>query len=113
MKIDETGDLVIGEDGILETLSGAETTAQNIRMTLKAEKGDFPLVPGHGTNYETILKEDTDLQSIEEEYRESIYQETGISMVEEIKAKKENRELRVTFRAVTKEGETIESEVIR
>ena len=113
MKIDETGDLVIGEDGSLETVSGAETTAQNIRMTLKAEKEDFPLVPGHGTNYETILKEDTDLQSIEEEYRESIYQETGISMVEEIKAKKENRELRVTFRAVTKEGETIESEVIR
>ena len=34
-------------------------------------------------------------------------------MVEEIKAKKENRELRVTFRAVTKEGETIESEVVR
>ena len=45
LKIDETGDLVIGEDGIMETLSGIDTTAQNIRMNLKTGIGDFHLFP--------------------------------------------------------------------
>ena len=111
LKIDETGDLVIGDDGIMETLSGIDTTAQNIRMNLKTGVGDFPLVPSHGTNYEKIFKEDTELQDIEEEFRESIYQESAVTMVEDLTAEKYGREMYVSFRAVTAAGETLESEV--
>lgn len=111
LKIDETGDLVIGEDGIMETLSGIDTTAQNIRMNLKTGIGDFPLVPSHGTDYEKIFKEDTELQDIAEEFRESIYQESAVTMVEDLTTAKEGRDMHVSFRAVTAAGDTLESEV--
>lgn len=111
LKIDETGDLVIGDNGIMETLSGIDTTAQNIRMNLKTGVGDFPLVPSHGTDYEKIFREDTELQEIEEEFRESIYQESAVTMVEDLMAVKDGREMQVSFRAVTTAGETLDSEV--
>lgn len=112
LKIDETGDLVIGEDGIMETLSGIDTTAQNIRMNLKTGTGDFPLVPSHGTDYEKIFKEDTELQDIAEEFRESIYQESAVTMVEDLTVTKDGRDMHVSFRAVTAAGDTLESEVM-
>ena len=111
LKIDETGDLVIGDDGIMETLSGIDTTAQNIRMNPKTGVGDFPLVPSHGTDYEKIFKEDTELQDAEEEFRESIYQESAVAMVEDLAVEKEGRAMHVSFRAVTASGEKMESEV--
>lgn len=112
LKIDETGDLVIGEDGIMETISDQETTAQNIRLNLKTWQGDFPIVPSHGTDYSAIFEENTELQDIAEEFRESIYQEAEVAMVEDLMVTKDGREMKVSFRAVTNEGETIDSEVI-
>ena len=53
LRIDpQTRDIVFDEDGMLETISGDEATAQAVRQTLLVYKGEFPLVPSHGTDYE-------------------------------------------------------------
>lgn len=67
-------------------------------MNLKTGIGDFPLVPSHGTDYEKIFKENTELQDIAEEFRESIYQESAVTMVEDLTATKDGRDMRVSFR---------------
>ena len=43
---EETSDLIFDDNGILVTVEGNATTAQNVRMALTAWKGDFPLVEG-------------------------------------------------------------------
>ena len=107
----DTGDLVIGDDGIMETISGADTTIQNIEMTLKAWINDFPLVPGHGTRWENILGQIISSEEVEEEIRESVYQETDVAMVTEIEAIQNGRELNIDLKATTAAGEEIETEV--
>ena len=107
----DTGDLVIGDDGIMETISGTDTTAQNIEMTLKAWINDFHLVPGHGTRWENILGQIISSEEVEEEIRESVYQETDVAMVTEIEAIQNGRELNIDLKATTAAGEEIETEV--
>ena len=112
LKIDrDTGDLVIGDDGIMETVSEADTTAQNIEMTLKAWKNDFPIVPGHGTDWQNILGQVMSSEEVEEEIRESIYQETDVTMVTGIEVTRSGRELNIDLKATTAVGEEIETEV--
>ena len=111
LKIDpKTGDLSIGEEGIMETVAGIDTTAQNIRMALKAWKNDFPLLPRHGTNWNGILGQAVSRQDVEEEIRESVYQETDVTMVTQIDVMQKGRELSVSLKAAT-EGEELEMEV--
>ena len=44
LKIDpESRDLILDDAGALETISGDETTAQAVRLTLEVYRGEFPL----------------------------------------------------------------------
>ena len=100
LKVSRDGDLVIGADGIMETIGGTETTAQNIRMALKAWKGDFPIVPGHGT----VFHAGTDDSQIREAYREAIFQETDVAQINSLSIKRDERTIDVSFEAMTREG---------
>ena len=79
LRIDpQTRDIVFDEDGMLETISGDEATAQAVRQTLLVYKGEFPLVPSHGTDYEKIMgKKPNELEDDEvpEVIREGVFQE--------------------------------------
>ena len=109
LRISEDGDLVIGRDGVMETISGVETTAQNIRMTLKAGKNDFPLVQAHGTDYAPVFRPGMDEETIREAYREAIFQETDVAQLNglSIERDKREREIKVSFEAVTEEGQEV------
>lgn len=113
LKISEDGDLVIGEDGIMQMISGADTTAQNIRMTLKAGKNDFSLVPEHGTDYATVFNPDTDEGTIREVYREAIFQETEVTQLNSISIERNerDRDIKVSFEAVTEKGQEVNESV--
>ena len=51
LKIDpESRDLILDDAGALETISGDETTAQAVRLTLEVYRGEFPFDPTHGTS---------------------------------------------------------------
>ena len=108
LKVSRDGYLVIGADGIMETIGGTETTAQNIRMALKAWKGDFPIVPGHGTDYETVFHAGTDDSQIREAYREAIFQETDVAQINSLSIKRDGRTIDVSFEAMTGEGLKVE-----
>ena len=46
LKIDpESRDLILDDAGALETISGDETTAQAVRLTLEVYRGEFPFDP--------------------------------------------------------------------
>ena len=56
LKIDpNTRDLVLDDDGVMVTVAGPLTSAQCVRLTLQAWRGEFPFVPSHGTEYERIM----------------------------------------------------------
>ncbi len=111
LKISYKGDLVIGGDGIMQTIEGADTTAQNVRMALKAWKEDFPLVPGHGTDYKTIFNVGSDEGTVKEAYREAIFQETEIAQINSLTIKADERDINVSFIAVTGKGSEVSGRV--
>ena len=52
LKIDEqSNDLEFDENGIMRTIYGNDTIAQNVRMALTAWKNEFLPTPEHGTDY--------------------------------------------------------------
>lgn len=104
LKIDRSGDLVIDEDGLLETIKGTATTAQNIRMTLKAGKKDFALVPEHGTDYSMVFGVEASNETIREAYREAIFQETDVEQINSLSIDTDKREVKIDFTATTTEG---------
>ena len=111
LMISQQGDLVVGSDGIMQTIEGADTTAQNIRMTIKTWKEDFPLVPEHGTDHNSVFGVGTDDGKIKEAYREAIFQENGISQINMLTVERGGREINVEFKALTEEGTEVKGRV--
>lgn len=114
LKIDsKTKDFVFDENGIMETISGADAIAQNIQICLTAWKGDFVELPEHGTDYQKIFGENTDKEEIEEIIRESIYQEKEVEQIEEQEmTKNENGKSNISFKARLNNGEKVGTEVL-
>lgn len=104
LMISGKGDLVIGDDGIMQTINSADTTAQNICMTIKAWKEDFPLVPEHGTDHNSVFGTDVDVEHIKEVYREAIFQESAIAQINNLAVEKNGRAVNVAFEALTENG---------
>lgn len=111
LKIDHEGDLVIGKDGMMQVVGGIDTTAQNIRMTLKAAKEDFPLVPEHGTDYGTVFGVAADNEVVREAYREAIFQEDDVEQIDSLTVDVDGRMARVEFSASTAEGDKVEESI--
>lgn len=111
LEINQDGDLVIGADGMMRSIEGADVTAQNIRMALKAAKGDFPLVPEHGTDYGLVFGIAADQDSIREAYREAIFQEEDVGQVERLDVDISGRDARIEFQATTGSGTEVEGSI--
>jgi len=110
LKIDpESRDITFDADGMMETVSGDDTTAQAVRLTLQTWLGEFALVPSHGTDYEAIMgKKPKDLteDEIPEVIRAAIFQE-----VEEVNYTQTGRALDISFVGRLANGNTISAEV--
>ena len=111
-KIDpETRDLCFDKDGMLETVSDQEAAVQGVRMALTAFKGDFDLVPEHGTDYEQILGVKADEETMDEVVREAIFQEAWVSAIDELLVSTANRMVEIDFTGTLNNGEKISMEV--
>lgn len=117
LKMDpDTYDISFDENGFLETIDGDATTAQNVRMTLLAWRGEFPLDTAHGTGYEQYLgvpKVEANDIILREVIREAIFQETEVSSVDGILLEAEDREMHIAFSGTLKNGQTVRVEVKR
>ena len=108
----DTKDLSFSDLGMLETLEDDAASAQGVALTLGAWKGDFDLVPNHGTDYEQILGVPADEETIDEVLREAIFQEDRVSTVDELTAvQTADRSLAVTWSGQTSNGDPIGMEV--
>lgn len=115
LRIDpQTRDIVFDEDGMLETISGDEATAQAVRQTLLVYKGEFPLVPSHGTDYEKIMgKKPNELEDDEvpEVIREGVFQEPEVTEVDGVEFNIAGRTMDISVSGRLASGNTITSEV--
>ena len=115
LKIDPvTRDLVLNDDGVMEIVTGDAVSAQNVRLTLQAWRGEFPFVPSHGTAYERIMgKKASELaeDEIPEVIRDAVFQEPEVEEVQEVSYTLEGRELAVSVLGRLADGETISAEV--
>ncbi len=113
LKISEhSNDLEFDENGIMKTIYGSETTAQNVRMTLTAWKNDFLPAPGHGTDYGKFFSEECGTEERVEVMREAVFQENDVAQIEEITIHTvEERKVHVSFEGRLSNGEEINMEV--
>lgn len=115
MKIDpNTRDLVMDEAGMLELVDGDATSAQAVRLTLEAWKGEFPFDPTHGTEYDRIAgKKARELSEDEvpEVIRDAVLQETTVSEVDTVEYDLSGRSLNVSVTGTLTTGGVIKTEV--
>jgi hypothetical protein len=109
----ETKDFIFDENGIMETVSGADVIAQNVQICLTAWKGDFAELPEHGTDYQKIFGKNTSTEEIEETIRDAIYQEKEVEQIEGQKIiKNENGKSKINFIARLNDGSKVGTEVL-
>lgn len=108
----QTGDLVLDEQGMLSVAEGTEASLQRIRQALLAWKGDFELVPGHGTDYGRLLGEAADGETADEVIREAIFQEETVASIEELTVLETGqREMEIRFSGYLEDGSFVSTEV--
>lgn len=107
-----THDLVFDDEGIMTVLEDDAASAQRIRMTLEAWKGDFPLDPEHGTDYERILGQREDEDKVDEVIREAVFQETRMSSLDTLDISEDDgRGLGIDLSGRLDDGQRIAMEV--
>lgn len=109
-----TNDLSFDGNGNLRKVYDNETTAQNVRLTLLAYLGDFPLETTHGTEYPRFLgRKHSDLPQDEaqEIFRDAILQETDLAYVQDLSVTHSGRSAEVAFTGILRSGDTITAEV--
>ncbi len=114
LKIDaRTRDLCFDDDGIMETLEDGEAIAQNIRNNLLAWKGEFDLVPAHGTEWERVagLHPNRAVDEADDVLRRSIFQEPYVQEIEKLDVQTEGRTLAADFSGKLYDGSTVRVEV--
>lgn len=110
LKIDpETHDLVLDGDGSIVEVSGAETVAQCVRLTLETFKGEWFLDTAHGTDYDQIIGDGTgDPETI---LRAAIFQETGVQYIDSLSVSRQGRQIQAVFTGRLADGTEISMEV--
>ena len=96
------------------TISGDETTAQAVRLTLEVYRGEFPFDPTHGTEYERIMgKKRSELEDdeIPEVIRDAVFQEPQVAEVSAVDYELVGRGLEVSVTGRLQSGNTITTEV--
>lgn len=115
LKIDpRSRDLVLDDDGMMELVDGDNSSAQAVRLTLEAWKGEFPFDPTHGTEYDRIAgKKARELSEDEvpEVIRDAVLQETTVSEVDTVEYNLSGRSLNVSVTGTLATGGVITTEV--
>ena len=115
LKIDPRArDLVLDDDGMMELVDGDNSSAQAVRLTLEAWKGEFPFDPTHGTEYDRIAgKKARELSEDEvpEVIRDAVLQETTVSEVDTVEYNLSGRSLNVSVTGTLATGGVITTEV--
>ncbi|MDR1465450.1 MAG: hypothetical protein LBJ11_09155 [Oscillospiraceae bacterium] len=105
----ETRDLDFDKEGLLRTISGGETTAQNVRLTLQTNKASFPLDLSHGTDYDRFLgQKGVEDREVQEVIREAVYQETAVDQIDSLTVARERRHVDVDFMARLRDGQRLD-----
>lgn len=85
LKIDENGDLVIGDNGDIATVSGYDEVAQNVWTILNTQLGDSDLAEELGTNFENLFDKDFNEQFAQQDISDAITeQEPRVTSVDDI-----------------------------
>lgn len=115
LKIDpESRDIILDDARVLETVSGDETTAQAVRLTLEVYKGEFPFDPTHGTEYKRIMgrkRRDLEDDEVPEVIRDAVFQEPQVAEVSSVEYELEGRALGISVTGRLQSGRTITTEV--
>ena len=115
LKIDpESRDLILDDAGMLETISGDDTTAQAVRLTLEVYRGDFTFDPTHGTAYERIMgkkRHELEDDEIPEVIRDAVFQEPQVVEINAIDYELVGRGLEIAVTGRLQSGNTIKTEV--
>lgn len=115
LKIDpDSRDIILDDAGVLETVSGDETTAQAVRLTLEVYKGEFPFDPAHGTEYKRIMgrkRRDLEEDEVPEVIRAAVFQEPQVAEVSSVEYELEGRGLEISVTGRLQSGRTITTEV--
>ena len=99
---------------MLELVDGDATSAQAVRLTLEAWKGEFPFDPTHGTDYTRIAgKKARELaeDEVPEVIRDAVLQETTVSEVDSVEYSLNGRTLDVSVTGTLTTGTSITTEV--
>jgi len=109
-KIDQdTRDLVIDGEDFLMT-SGLEETADNVRSTLWAWKGEADFDLSHGTGYRRIFEKNVPDSVVEAVIQEAITQEPSVINILRMNVTRKGRTAIVNYTATSNNG-IVESEV--
>ena len=115
LKIDpDSRDIILDDAGVLETVSGDETTAQAVRLTLEVYKGEFPFDPTHGTEYKRRMgrkRRDLEDDEVPEVIRDAVFQEPQVAEVSSVEYELEGRALGISVTGRLQSGRTITTEV--
>lgn len=115
LKIDpDSRDIILDDAGVLETVSGDETTAQAVRLTLEVYKGEFPFDPTHGTEHKRIMgrkRRDLEEDEVPEVIRAAVFQEPQVAEVSSVEYELEGRGLEISVTGRLQSGRTITTEV--
>lgn len=114
LKIDESLNDLVMENGTFVWIEGKEEVVQEIRSVLKTVLGDWFLNPEFGTDYFAVLGEKYDREIAIQIIYEAIDQVERVDEVESIDIKYDNRERILDIHyVVIVDGEQIEgSEII-
>ena len=109
LKIDPgSHDLVLADDALV-MVSGAETVAQCVRLTLETFKGEWFLDTGHGTDYDQIIGDGTgDPEAV---LRAAIFQETSVQYIDCLEVSRQGRRLSAPITGRLADGTEISLEV--
>ena len=115
LKIDpESRDLILDDAGMLETISGDDTTAQAVRLTLEVYRVEFTFDPTHGTAYERIMgkkRHELEDDEIPEVIRDAVFQEPQVVEINAIDYELVGRGLEIAVTGRLQSGNTIKTEV--
>lgn len=113
LKIDEqSNDLEFDENGIMRTIYGNDTIAQNVRMALTAWKNEFFPTPEHGTDYKKFFSEESGEEERMEVVRDAVLQEDEVAQIEKVEINSEGkRKIYVSFEGRLPDGTVISMEV--
>ena len=115
LRIDlDSRDLVVDENGFIEQISGDETTAQCVRLTLQTWKEEFFLDTTHGTEYDRVLgKKPHELATneVDEVMRDAIFQESDVSQVDDLTTEIGSKTVTLAFEATLYSGNKLGMEV--